>query len=201
MKIASLAISILLATSSATSQTLVTHSSKNSAKEAAYFTAKPSSADLKKTTLFSLDLTPTPTPTPTMDYSGQHSNLSLNADSASSAFLSSELVEGDFVLIDEGNDTYLPYFATALNFESDGTGIAGFDFSDSFYDEQFDWVLTESGNINLTSKGREYTETSYPPFEDIAELYGQAIADHLTEKYERGKLIIFYSTKYILSLI
>ena len=182
MKIASLAISILLATSSATSQTLVTHPSKNSAKEAAYFTAEPSSADLKKTALFSSGLTPT------MAYSGQHSNFSLNADSASSAFLSSELVEGDFVLIDEGNDTYLPYFATALNFESDGSGIAGFDFSNSFYDEQFDWAITQSGNVNLTSKGREYTETSYPPFEDIAELYGQALADHLNTKYERGEI-------------
>ena len=182
MKIASLAISVLLATSSATSQTLVTHPSQNSAKEAAYFTAELSSAGLKKATLFNSNLTPV------MAYSSQQSNFNLSAGSAPDAFTTSELVEGNFVLIDEGNDTYLPYFATALNFESNGTGIAGFNFSDSFYDEQFDWAITDNGNVKLTSKGREYTETSYPPFENIAELYGQDLADHLNAKYERREI-------------
>ena len=176
MKIAKLAISFLAATTAcsvAFANNVVTPadlSGKN------YGLANTS----KKTSFSSLVPNTVNTPNATLASTG--------SAYVQGSFAPEELAAGNFVVIDEGNDTYLPYFATAFNFESDGTGIAGFNFSNSFYDEQFDWAITENGSVNLTSKGREYTETSYPPFEDIAELYGQALADHLNEKYERGEI-------------
>ncbi|GAA59980.1 hypothetical protein P20652_1844 [Pseudoalteromonas sp. BSi20652] len=47
-------------------------------------------------------------------------------------FTVAEITNNQFTIIDNGNESALPYFGTAMHFNADNTGIAGFEGSSFF---------------------------------------------------------------------
>ncbi|KKN82683.1 hypothetical protein LCGC14_0306410, partial [marine sediment metagenome] len=107
-------------------------------------------------------------------------------------FSSTEIANNQFTILENGNESALPYFGTAMHFNADNTGIAGFDGSGSFYEEGFSWSIN-SGVLNLVSSSRIEGFVDYAPFDQIASKYGQELADHLNAKFEDGELS-YYQT-------
>ncbi|QQM64753.1 hypothetical protein JG479_02445 [Pseudoalteromonas sp. LC2018020214] len=105
----------------------------------------------------------------------------------SNDFTFDSVAKAQFTILENGNEAALPYFSTALYLNDDKTGVAGFDGSSFFYEQNINWAVN-NGILNIKAEPRAETFNDFPPFEDIARKYGQEFADHLTTKVDAGEL-------------
>ena len=181
MKVASLAISVLLIapthsalSSDITSQTPINYQSfeelKDGFKKSRRFSFSKNTIENQSSKKFASQSVP-----------------KYNVYAENVEFTAAEVANNQFTILDNGNEAALPYFGTALHFNADNTGMAGFDGSSFFYEQGFNWSVN-SGVLRVVSEPRTEVQIDYQPFENIARKYGQDLADHLNTKVEAGEL-------------
>lgn len=102
-------------------------------------------------------------------------------------FSVAELAGSTYVLVADSRKGFVPRSGGSFAFNQDGNGIAGLDEFQWYTMDQFSWNVAD-GKLNLASTSRVEIEWDYAPFAQIAETYGQQIADHLNAKYLAGEL-------------
>ncbi|WP_137222090.1 VCBS repeat-containing protein [Shewanella sp. MEBiC00475] len=110
-----------------------------------------------------------------------------NAVDATTDFTVNELNNSQFLLLDASHPGFLPRAGAAFNFLADNTGVAGFDGYYSYDENTFSWSVT-NGQLHLSSNPKLETEYFYIFDDEIAERYGQNLADHLKAKYQAGEI-------------
>ncbi|WP_282167751.1 hypothetical protein [Shewanella japonica] len=125
------------------------------------------------------------TPHQTISVVNNKNQSQINANGFS--FTNAEIAGQRYILIEDNKEGYVPRGGGVFNFNSDGTGIAGFDESSWYGEDSVNWSI-ENGNLQITSTPKIETENDWAPFYDIAETYGQDLADHLISKVEAGEI-------------
>ncbi|WP_462169268.1 hypothetical protein [Pseudoalteromonas lipolytica] len=108
-------------------------------------------------------------------------------EASATGYTASELTQGQYALIEDGNDNVLPPSGVGLYFNIDGSGFAGFDFSGAFSEEKIEWQIV-AGDIEIISSGKTTEKFDNAPYDRIAQRYGQDLADFLNNKFENNAL-------------
>lgn len=110
-----------------------------------------------------------------------------DAVDATTNFTASELLNKQFMLLEATQPSYLPQAGGSFKFLSNGSGLAGFDSYYNYDEDVISWSVLD-GKLHITSQPSVETNFDYAPFYQIAERYGQALADHLNAKVQAGEL-------------